>query len=208
MTSTPRLNYFLISIVIVSALTLIVFAAITANSLEELIGGVVKVGLVTIVLAAIGVILFERVAKAKNELNKENHHHAEQMAGQKVLVSGYGFPLYEWAEQQAALPDPDAEKRKRLAQVNFYSNDPVALASNLVLYSMVENGEQSNRICGMPIPGCSGRAWTMASQYLQNNYGVVSTRGAGGGTFVSDDVGNLFSLYQKMTISALPGVTR
>jgi hypothetical protein len=107
-TSTPRnINYFLIGIVVVTAITLVVFAAITAGSgvLLELIGGVIVLGVISIGLATVGVSLFTKWAKAQNDRDKEKHHHAEQMAEKGIVVTGNGFPDYTWIQSQIAAPE-------------------------------------------------------------------------------------------------------
>jgi hypothetical protein len=81
------MNRFLLGLVIATAIALIVFAAISADKLWQLVIGV-------IVLASIGVYLFRRWAEAQNERDKLKWTHIEHMADLGLLVTGRGVPTY------------------------------------------------------------------------------------------------------------------
>lgn len=105
MTSTPRLNYFLISIVIVSAITLVVFAAITAGSLLSLVVGVIVLGLISIGLASVGVNLFARYSEAQYKRDDLKLSFIEHMADKGILVEGRGVPTFKPLQ----LPEPESD---------------------------------------------------------------------------------------------------
>jgi hypothetical protein len=103
MITAPRLNIFLAAIVVITAITLIVFAAITAGTLSTLIFGVVVLGLISIGLATVGVNLFARYAEAQWKRDNLKLTHIERMADRGFLVSGRGVPTY------LALQPPEIE---------------------------------------------------------------------------------------------------
>lgn len=206
--SGNRVLAAVVSLMAIAVVSIIVLVAIGADRLWSLIGGVGVIGAIAVVLSAIGVALYARMSASRAQREELLYHHAETMAKCGLMVSDRRALSYEPMQTVQRLADPEAEKRKRLAQVNFASNDPITLSVNLVLYSMIENGNDSNRICGIPIPGCSGRAWQMAVDYMKEHYQVVSTRGAGGGTYVPESIGTLKALYGVMSVNALPGTEK
>jgi len=103
MTTTPRLLPFIVALVIVTAIALIVFAAITAGTLPTLVFGVVVLGLISIGLATVGVNLYARYADAQFKRDNLKLTHIERMADRGFLVSGRGVPNY------LALPKPESE---------------------------------------------------------------------------------------------------
>jgi hypothetical protein len=195
MSDTDRtLPRYVALIVTLAFLVLIVYQIIKAGMFVE-----VMLALTAIVVFVVGVgsVLVKTtivpVMEAKTSRDVEIMAHQREMA-----------KLSSRALEQLRTPDPTSG-------VNFTSADPDMLAVNLVLYSMNVYGRRSNRLAGMPIPGCSGRAWDLGVKKLQRDYGVVSTRGTGGGTFVPESLGTLEVLYNRVllnqAVSALPEVS-
>lgn len=96
----------------------LVYASIAANSLEELIGGVVKLGLIVIVLAGIGVVLFKVFGVTWLALLTENHRHIEDMTGKGYLPNNGRYKdMREIARPeplQIQAPPPQVDQRHAL----------------------------------------------------------------------------------------------
>lgn len=89
-----NMNRFLLGLVIATAIALVVFAAISADKLLDLVGGIIALGVIAIALAWIGVKLYARWADAQHKRDSLKLAHIERMADKGLLLTGRGVPTY------------------------------------------------------------------------------------------------------------------
>lgn len=196
-----------IGVIIGSALTIVVLAAIAANSLWTLIGGVIVIGVITIGLSWIGVNLFSRYTDAVLRRNEIDYRHAENTMKLGYVPENRRM-IYTPIQQPTAIEAP-----KQVSPANQIILNPNALqtsAVNLLLFSCRLLGDNSNRIASGPecaaagVIGYSGRTWSLIiHDYLEKNYGVVTVTGKpdnGGGTYIPDNIGTCKKLYDLLVM--------
>lgn len=122
--NTPRLVIIVAATLAAVGLILIVMLSILSDALLQLIAGVVVLGLITIALAAIGVVLFEKFGKTKVEIDKENHRYIEAM-------TRLGYPPNDNRFRTALLDEPEdlpvSTTGETDSTVNEYLNDAIEL---------------------------------------------------------------------------------
>lgn len=101
---SSRANVFVLIFLAISGLVLVVMAVVAADLLWQFVGAVIG-------LALIGVVLFEKFAKSKGELNKARYDFLIAMASKGALPSDGSFrlmhPQIEAPVKETIKPDID-----------------------------------------------------------------------------------------------------